>query len=168
MRRHLNFEQIIVGSSVLAVKWIKQTVSTGKQCSVYGCFNFAFLQNGIPSGLHFFRIPKAVLADKKQKDRWCTLIRRRDRRDGFSMNSNTICQDTLKKMTFQFQWLQKMDPEALNLYLPEETFNSDDNDVSQSCHYKDLPNTVATQTEWPTQRDECSSKEGIACSTEHN
>lgn len=30
------------------------------------------------------------------------------------MNSNTICQDTLKKMTFQFQWLQKMDPEALN------------------------------------------------------
>lgn len=42
-----------------------------------------------------------------------------------------------------------------------------DNDVSQSSHYKDLPNTIATQTEWPTHRDECSSKEGIACSTEH-
>lgn len=61
--------------------------SRGKQCSVYRCFNFAFLQNGIPSGLHFFRIPKAVLADKKQKDRWCTLIKRRDGMDGFSMNS---------------------------------------------------------------------------------
>lgn len=80
----------LVGSGVLAVKWIKQTEfqlkkkSRGKQCSVYGCFNFAFLQNGIPSGLHFFRIPKAVLADKKQKDRWCTLIKR-DGMDGFSI-----------------------------------------------------------------------------------
>ncbi|CAC5406095.1 unnamed protein product [Mytilus coruscus] len=43
-----------------------------------------------------------------------------------------------------------------------------DNDVSQSCHYKDLPNTVATQTEWPTHCNEYSSKEGIACSTEYN
>jgi len=72
--------------------------SRGKQCSVYGCFNFAFLQNGTPSGLHFFHIPKAVLNDKKQKDRWCSQIKRHDGRDGFSMNNNTvICQEHFRK-----------------------------------------------------------------------
>ena len=42
--------------------------SGGKQCSIYGCVNFAILQNGVPSGIHMFRVPKAVLSDKKQKE----------------------------------------------------------------------------------------------------
>ena len=72
--------------------------SRGKQCSVYGCFNFAFLQNGVSSGIHFFHVPKAVLSDKKQKDRWCNLIKRQDGRDGFSMNNHTvICDKHFKK-----------------------------------------------------------------------
>lgn len=77
---------------------ISNRKSKGKQCAVYGCFNFAFLKDGSPSGIHFFQIPKAVLTDKRKKERWCSLIKRQDGRDGFSLNNYTVvCESHFKK-----------------------------------------------------------------------
>ena len=64
--------------------------SRGKQCCVYGCYNYSLLSDGTTSGIHFFRIPKSVLADKRKKERWCNLIKRQDGKDGFSLNNHTV------------------------------------------------------------------------------
>ncbi|VDH96993.1 Hypothetical predicted protein [Mytilus galloprovincialis] len=114
--------------------------SRGKQCSVYGCFNFAFLQNGVPSGIHLFHIQKAALSDKHKRDRWCSLIKRHDGRDGFSLNDNTVvCQNHFRSEDITISLARKkwslkpgVEPtldskkEGENLYL----------------------NTKSTQTEW--------------------
>lgn len=135
--------------------------SRGKQCSVYGCFNFAFLQNGVPSGIHLFHIPKAVLSDKHKRDRWCSLIKRHDGRDGFSLNNNTVvCQNHFRSEDITIslarkRWSLKPDVEPtvfdwanlkskrkspkkrlpFELMTPTNTDSGDDHDVQSETLY---------------------------------
>lgn len=60
-------------------------------CMVATIFNIQ-LQRNIQACI-FFNIPSVVLKDNSLKKRWCSLIKRQDGKDGFSLNSSTvICQ----------------------------------------------------------------------------
>ena len=69
-------------------------ISRGKQCCVFDCFNKQYSkENEILKDLHFFRIPKSVLKSKTLKNRWSSLIKRQDGRDGFNFSSARICSE---------------------------------------------------------------------------
>ena len=109
--------------------------SRGKQCSVYGFFNFAYLENGVPSGIHFIHMPITVLhvSDKKQKSRWLNLIKRQDGRDEFSMNNHTVICDnkhfkkediTISKGTKRWSLKPVSEPSLFDLSCQESRIKS--------------------------------------------
>jgi hypothetical protein len=71
--------------------------SRGKQCCVPFCSSTQYLASGAASKIHFFHVPPAVLNDKRKRDRWCSLLKRKDGKDGFNMHKHTvICHEHFK------------------------------------------------------------------------
>ena len=69
-------------------------ISRGKQCSVFDCFNRGYnKENEFDTRLHFFKVPKRVLDNKNLRDRWCSLIKRQDGRDKFSLATVMVCSE---------------------------------------------------------------------------
>ena len=68
----------------------KTKISRGKECCAARCSNKEYLEDGSKSSLHFFHIPKDVLENRKSKDIWCNLIKRRDGKDNFKMSASTV------------------------------------------------------------------------------
>lgn len=67
--------------------------SAGMQCVSYGCFSYSykFLPNGerISSDISFFTFPK----DPAERKVWCSLIKRANNKDGFTISSSTrVCE----------------------------------------------------------------------------
>ena len=68
--------------------------SRGKECAAAECSSFEYNSDGSRSGLHFFKFPTKNPA----KARWCNLIKRQDRRDGFRVSENAvICEKHFRK-----------------------------------------------------------------------
>ena len=68
--------------------------SWGKECAAAECCSFEYNSDRSRSGLHFFKFPTKNPA----KPRWCNLIKRQDRRDGFRVSENTvICEKHFRK-----------------------------------------------------------------------
>ncbi|XP_045200154.2 uncharacterized protein LOC123554226 isoform X2 [Mercenaria mercenaria] len=83
--------------------------SRGRQCAVYGCYNFQLLADGSKSDIHFFSVPQSVLVDKRKRDRWCCLIKRQHGRDGFEMSKNTrICHQHFLKDQIKVSLVNKI------------------------------------------------------------
>ena len=68
----------------------KSKISKGKECCAARCSNKEYLNDGSKSALHFFHIPKNVLENKKQKEIWCNLIKRKDGKDGFVLSASSV------------------------------------------------------------------------------
>ena len=73
----------------------KKLTSRGKECAAAECNSFECYNDGSGSGLHFFKFP----TKGPKKARWCNLIKRQDRRDGFRVNhtDTMICEKHFKK-----------------------------------------------------------------------
>ena len=68
---------------------------TGKQCAVKDCSNCFYDSQGNPTGLHFFKFPSVPL---HRRTRWCNLIGRQHKRDGFEVTKSTVvCEKHFKK-----------------------------------------------------------------------
>ncbi|XP_052212157.1 uncharacterized protein LOC127831206 [Dreissena polymorpha] len=79
-----------------------QSRRRGQMCCVYGCVNCRYDKENALSDNHFFNIPKHVLENRKQKQRWCALIKRQDGLDGFNMTPRTvICHEHFLESDFK-------------------------------------------------------------------
>ncbi|XP_033732353.1 uncharacterized protein LOC117321864 [Pecten maximus] len=65
----------------------------GAMCCVFGCSNRTYTKENELSQHPFFRIPSRVLKSPALKNRWCSLIKRQDGRDGFNLKPTTVICD---------------------------------------------------------------------------
>ncbi|KAK6171634.1 hypothetical protein SNE40_018082 [Patella caerulea] len=65
----------------------------GAMCCVYNCSNRTYTKENELSQHHFFCIPSRVLKSQPLRNRWCSLIKRQDGRDGFNLKSTTVICD---------------------------------------------------------------------------
>ena len=58
----------------------------GKYCAAFDCNNSAYDVKGVHMSYHFFEFPK----DAQRRNRWCTLIKWQQGKDGFVVSSSTV------------------------------------------------------------------------------
>ena len=58
----------------------------GKECAAIGCENTFYDNEGVATGIHFFKFPTV----SSEVNHWCNLIKRRNNKDGFHVSSNTV------------------------------------------------------------------------------